>query len=147
METNDKIKNGMVVFDRPIIIERNYIYGLIYNKEVEYDVYLSGGKSLDYLTYLIAVEQFLKNGGEISDDGGTWTFPGGQYTIKLNDAVKYIFRYTIPDTVGIRRIEFEEPIVWNEDEVDKEDNALIVNYDLIERYDNNQLADEDDLPF
>ena len=151
MVDENLILDGIAIFDRPVQIDENRVYGVLYDKRYEHREREIGNECVYYLTYMLATEQFLKNGGKISDDGQYWTYPDDNHSLICDNALRRIFRHTMNDIVGFTQIEFDDPIVWNTGEVDNEDNRLITDSSLIERYkdiyNQSETNNEYDLPF
>ena len=61
--------------DRPITIDDQHIFGGLYDTERERQRQASGSGIPSYINYLVGAEQFLKNGGDINDEGDLWTMP------------------------------------------------------------------------
>ncbi len=135
MTEQKRIYTGMVVFERPIQIEDNTIYGIIYNKETEQRNRKNGNDLADYVSYMVGVECFLKNGGSISDDGYTWTYPDGMHEVLYNHSLQRLLLLLMRDIVKIEIVEFDKPIEWNDGEIDNDiQPCFIIDTALIERY-------------
>lgn len=135
MDNLNKIYNGLIVFERAIQIADRQIYGIIFDKETEIMNTEQGHTLEDYVAYMTGAEFFMKNGGTISKDGDMWYYPDGRYQIECNYPLRRLLMMLMKGLVKIRTLEFEEPIVWNEGEIDNEKNpCLITSPDLIERY-------------
>ena len=130
---------GLVIFERPIQIANNSIYGIVYNKRTEQRNTENGNNLADYVSYLVGCEKFLKNGGTISDDGKLWSYPDGVHELMCNHSLFRLLELLMRDIVKIKTIEFDQPIEWNEGEVDEDGSpCLILDRALIERYTNEQ---------
>lgn len=129
------IRNVMVVFERPIQINDNNIYGLIVNKAMEQNSIKAGNGISTYVAYLVGSEQFLKNGGAISDDAQLWTLPDGIHTIAYNSSLVRLLDVLMKDIVKYKTYEFDK-IEWNDGEIDVEGSSpcFIIKPSLIERY-------------
>lgn len=126
---------GMAIFGRPIQIENNTIYGIVYDKKVEQRNKENGNDLSDYVSYMVGCERFLKNGGTISDDGRLWSYPDGVHELLCNRSLYRLLEMLMRDIVRIKVLEFEQPIEWNEGEVDDESSpCFIIDTALIERY-------------
>ncbi|MCI6393942.1 MAG: hypothetical protein MR822_05590, partial [Bacteroidales bacterium] len=69
-EIDTSYYNGIAVPERPIIIDNIPIYGVLYNQAEEELLKMKNmGDIVEYVSYLVATEQFIKNGGTVSDDG------------------------------------------------------------------------------
>ena len=130
-----RIYNGIAVFDRPIVIDENRILGILFDTRRE-RFFCDGGTDLaHYIAYLVGVEQFLKNGGTISDENGLWTLPDGVHALLYNGALERLVTVLMLGLVGFRTYEFDRPIAWQEGEI--EDSEFIVGQTLIDRYTRN----------
>ncbi len=134
---------GLVIFDRPIQIEEKTIYGIVYDKKAEQRNAENGNDISDYVSYLVGVENFLKHGGIISNDGNIWFHPNGIHELLYNHPLQRLLEVLMRDIVKIQVIEYDQPIEWNEDEVDDDSNpCFILNPALIDRYTKTNDRDE-----
>ena len=130
---------GLVIFERPIQIANNSIYGIIYDKKTEQINTENVNYLSDFVSYLVGCERFLKNGGLISKDGKIWYYPDGVHELMCNHSLFRLLDLLMRDIVKIKTIEFDQPIEWNEGEVDEDGSpCLILDRALIERYTNEQ---------
>ena len=126
---------GMVIFDRPIQITDNTIYGIVFSKIAEQRNKENGNDISDYVSYIVGCESFLKNGGSISNDGRLWSYPDGVHELLCNQSLIRLMVMLMRDIVKIKVNEFDKPIEWNEGEVDDENSpCFIINMELIDRY-------------
>ena len=126
---------GLVIFERPIQIAEKNIYGIIYDTKAEQINTENGNDLSDFVSYLVGCERFLKNGGSISKDGKIWSYPDGVHELMCNHSLFRLLDLLMRDIVKIKTIEFEQPIEWNEGEVDEDGSpCLILDSALIERY-------------
>ena len=72
-EEKTAIKNGIAVFRRPLRIHGRIVYGIIYNKDNEY----AKKKLHMFLSYVLGMEQFLRNGGQTDKSKRVWKIPEG----------------------------------------------------------------------
>ena len=122
--------NGIAVLDRPISIDDEKIYGLLFHTDRE----PNGDNLADYIAYLVGVEQFLKNGGTISSDGDLWNLPDESASYQCRNGLKRLVAHLMRGLVGFRRLEVGTGIEYEDDEVDDKDSVLVVSPTLIERY-------------
>ena len=122
--------NGIAVLERPISIDDEKIYGLLFHtdrKQNEDDL-------SDYISYLVGVEQFLKNGGTISSDGDLWNLPDESASYQCRNGLNRLVAHLMKGVVGFQRLEVGAGIEYEECEVDDKDSVLVVSPTLIERY-------------
>lgn len=108
MEENYKKTSfdGIAIPDRPINIDSYLIYGVLYNTSED----ITGIH--DYMDYLVAVEQFEKNGGSISE----------------------ITKHLIKGKVSVQTLEYDDYIEVLDGEIDDDDPRIILSETLIDRY-------------
>lgn len=135
MEKDTYSYDGLAVLDRPITIDDQHIFGVLYNIERERQYQASGNGIPSYINYMVGAEQFLKNGGDIDGEGDLWTLPDGEHAFMLNKGMNRLLVVLMNGLVGFRRLEFGHPIEWNEGEVDTKDPGLVISQSLIDRYD------------
>lgn len=121
--------DGMVILDRVIPLYGESVYGLYINIDDEInnqkrDKQKSGIEG--YIIYLFSVSQFLKSGGEISDDHNKWTHAEYNLDISYNTGMKIFLKMMFDGMVGFKIV----PI----DPVDYEDDCIITDPSVIERY-------------
>ena len=122
--------NGIAVLDRPITIDDEKIYGLLFHTDRE----PNGDNLSGYIAYLVGVEQFLKNGGTISSDGDLWILPDESASYHCRNGLQKLVSHLMRGLVGFRRLDVGAGIEYKEGEVDIEDTGLVVSPTLIERY-------------
>ena len=126
------IYNAAAIFSRPLKMKGDgkIIYGVLYNKELEKQREGTLNDMEHYMCYLKAMEDFLHNGGDTSQDKKIWKFDG--YSIQCNTAgfqilLSKLFKvYTKYST-----IEFDQPLDYTSDEVD---DCFIIGYTFMERH-------------
>ena len=134
-ETDTSYYNGIAVPDQPIIIDDIPIYGVLYNQGEEELLKMKNmGDIVEYISYLVATEQFIKNGGTVSDDGKIWHLPDGIHSLVNNAALNRIITHLMKDMVKVKKYEFDDFIVAEEGELDNAEPRMIINKKLIDRY-------------
>ena len=79
---------GLAVPSRPIIIDNYKIYGILYDLRQEaMFMQIGEGTISEYIDLLVATEQFVKNGGTVSDDGRIWYLPDGIHSFSSAKAI------------------------------------------------------------
>ena len=126
--------DGIVVLDRPISIDNNKIYGVLFNVENELIRRENEDDILDYVYYLVGVERFMQNGGTISDDGSIWTLPEDRATFRYDAGLGRLVCHLMRGDVRLQKYDLGNRIEWNEGEVDAENTGLVISPTLIERY-------------
>ena len=126
--------DGIVVLDRPISIDNNQIYGVLFNVENELIRRENEDDLLDYVYYLVGVERFMQNGGAISDDGSIWTLPEDRATFRYDADLGRLVCHLMRGAVRLQKYDLGNRIEWNEGEVDAENTGLVISPTLIERY-------------
>ena len=126
--------DGIVVLDRPISIDNNQIYGVLFNVEQELIRRENEDDILDYVYYLVGVERFMQNGGTISDDGSVWTLPEDRATFRYDAGLGRLVCHLMRGAVRLQKYDLGNRIEWNEGEVDAENTGLVISPKLIERY-------------
>ena len=126
--------DGIVVLDRPISIDNNQIYGVLFNVEHELIRRENEDDILDYVYYLVGVERFMQNGGTISDDGSIWTLPEERATFRYDAGLGRLVCHLMRGAVRLQKYDLGNHIEWNEGEVDAENTGLVISPTLIERY-------------
>lgn len=127
--------NGIAVISRPILVDNQYIYGVLYNvKEDQGLIKQELGDIVEYIDYIVGVEQFIKNGGTISDDGRVWYLPDDVHSFLNNASLKRILTHLMKGLVDVRKYEFDDYIEVKEGETDEDNTRLVLKKDLIERY-------------
>ena len=126
--------DGIVVLDRPISIDNNQIYGVLFNVEQELIRRDNEGDILDYVDYLVGVARFKQNGGTISDDGSIWTLPEEKATYRYGAGLGRLVSHLMRGEVRLQKYDLGNRIEWNEGEVDDENTCLVISPALIDRY-------------
>ena len=126
--------DGIVVLDRPISIDNNQIYGVLFNVEQELIRRENEDDILAYVYYLVGVERFMQNGGTISDDGSVWTLPEDRATFRYDAGLGRLVCHLMRGAVRLQKYDLGNRIEWNEGEVDAENTGLVISPTLIERY-------------
>lgn len=127
----NSVLNKMVVFDRPLYVEDTTVYGILYNSDNDNHSNMS-----DYIAYLVGCEYFEKNNGVISDGGDLWYLPDGVHAVSCNGSLFRLLGSLLKGIVGFHTFETNEPIEWNDGEVDDDrgGSCFILKPELIERY-------------
>lgn len=134
-ETDTSYYNGIAVPDQPIIIDDIPIYGVLYNQGEEELLKMKNmGDIVEYISYLVATEQFIKNGGTVSDDGKIWFLPDGIHSFANNAALNRIITHLMKDMVKVKKYEFDDFIEVEEGELDNAEPRMIINKKLVDRY-------------
>lgn len=134
-ETDTSYYNGIAVPDRPIIIDDIPIYGVLYNQAEEELLKMKNmGDIVEYVSYLVATEQFIKNGGTVSDDGKNWFLPDGIHSFANNEAFNRIITHLMNGIVKVQKYEFDDFIEVEEGELDNAEPRMIINKKLVDRY-------------
>ena len=126
--------DGIVVLERPISIDNNQLYGVLFNVEQELIRRDNEGDILDYVYYLVGVARFKQNGGTISDDGSIWTLPEDRATYKYGAGLGRLVSHLMRGEVKLKKYDLGNRIEWNEGEVDDENTCLVISPALIDRY-------------
>ena len=126
--------DGIVVLDRPISIDNNQIYGVLFNVEQELIRRENEDDILAYVYYLVGVARFKRNGGTISDDGSIWTLPEERATFRYGAGFGRLVSHLMRGAVRLQKYELGNRIEWNEGEVDDENTSLVISPALIDRY-------------
>ena len=136
--TENEIKTsfkGLAVPSRPIIIDSSKIYGVLYDLKQEATLMQIGdGTISEYIDHLVATEQFVKNGGIVSDDCTVWFLPDGIHSLCSNAALDRITAHMVKGMVSVKKYEFDDFIVAAEGELDKEEPRLVISKNLVDRY-------------
>lgn len=130
-EIDTSYYNGIAVPERPIIIDNTTIYGVLYNQAEEELLKID---IVEYVSYLVATEQFIKNGGTVSEDGKIWFLPDGIHSLVNNAALNRIITHLMKGMVKVNKYEFDNFIVAEEGELDNAEPRMIINKRLVERY-------------
>ena len=134
-ETDTSYYNGIAVPERPIIIDNTPIYGVLYNKSEEELLKIKEfGDILHYIYYLLATEQFKKNGGNVSEDGTIWYLPDGIHSLVNNAALNRIITHLMKGMVKVKKYEFDDFIEAEVGELDNAEPRMVINKKLVDRY-------------
>ena len=134
-EIDTSYYNGIAVPERPIIIDNIPIYGVLYNQAEEELLKMKNmGDIVEYVSYLVATEQFIKNGGIVSDDGKIWFLPDGIHSFANNAALNRIITHLMKGIVKVKKYEFDDFIEVEEGELDNAEPRMIINKKLVDRY-------------
>ena len=126
--------DGIVVLDRPISIDNNQIYGVLFNVERELIRRENEDDILAYVYYLVGVARFMQNGGTISNDGSIWTLPEERATFRYGAGFGRLVSHLMRGAVRLQKYDLGNRIEWNEGEVDDENTSLVISPALIDRY-------------
>ena len=126
--------DGIVVLNRPISIDNNQIYGVLFNVERELIRRENEDDILAYVYYLVGVARFMQNGGTISDDGSIWTLPEEKATYKYGAGLGRLVCHLMRGEVRLQKYDLGNRIEWNDGEVDDENTCLVISPALIDRY-------------
>lgn len=130
-EIDTSYYNGIAVPERPIIIDNTPIYGVLYNQAEEELLKID---IVEYISYLVATEQFIKNGGTVSEDGKIWFLPDGIHSFANNAALNRIITHLMKGMVKVQKYEFDNFIVAEEGELDNAEPRMVINKNLVDRY-------------
>ena len=126
--------DGIVVLDRPISINDEKIYGVLFNVEQELIRRENEDDILTYVYYLVGAARFKQNGGTISDDGSIWTLPEDRATYRYGASLGRLVSHLMRGAVRLQKYDLGNRIEWNEGEVDDENTSLVISPALIDRY-------------
>ena len=126
--------DGIVVLDRPISIDDEKIYGVLFNVEHELIRRENEDDILAYVYYLVGVARFMQNGGTISDDGSIWRLPEERATYKYGAGLGRLVSHLMRGVVRLQKYDLGNRIERNDDEVDDENTSLVISPALIDRY-------------
>ena len=134
-ETSNTIYDALAVLSRPIKIDSEQIYGLLYNIEEENQLNKLTACGLEpYINFLVAIERWEKNGGCVTDNCESWNIPDWPNTIKCDTPFQRVVCHLMDGEVKIIRHEFDHPLEWDESEVDNLEPRLVISQSLIDRY-------------
>ena len=126
------VKDTLLIFERPLEIQSQFIYGLVYNREKEKINEENGNGLSIFIGYLTAADQWEKNGGRIEKNVwvGSWNdlkfCEDASLVVLVSSLMRGILKYIT--------IEKDGPLDIHEGELDKIDPYLVINPDLILRY-------------
>ena len=126
--------DGIVVLDKPISIDNNQIYGVLFNVEQELIRRENEDDIVAYVYYLVGVARFKQNGGTISDDGSVWTLPEDRATFRYDAGLGRLVCHLMRGAVRLQKYDLGNRIEWNGGEVDDENTCLVISPALIDRY-------------
>lgn len=127
--------NGLAVISRPIKIADQYIYGVLYNVQEEQKLIEKGlGDITEYVNFIVGTEQFIKNGGKISEDCKVWYLPDGVHSFTYNQALNRFLTHLMNGMVEVRKYEFDDLIEAKDGETDEDNTRLVLKKELIDRY-------------
>lgn len=149
MNTQDMGFNSVVLFERPIIINDNLIYGM-FHRDRWIDIYgMVETKLKSYINYLLAVEQITKNGGVVNNAGNNFYFyvpnPPRKIIVYFHEEMTKMCDLLLGGLLKYRIVECPKDTEFTEEEVDNEDYTLITSEELINRFKN--LPDPDVLDY
>ena len=130
-ETDTSYYNGIAVPERPIIIDNTPIYGVLYNQAEEELLKID---IVEYIDYLLATERFIKNGGNVSEDGKIWYLPDGIHSLVNNAALNRIITHLMKGMVKVQKYEFDDFIEAEVGELDNAEPRMVINKKLVDRY-------------
>lgn len=130
-ETDTSYYNGIAVPERPIIIDNTPIYGVLYNQAEEELLKID---IVEYIDYLLATEQFIKNGGNVSEDGKIWYLHDGIHSLVNNAALNRIITHLMKGMVKVQKYEFDDFIEAEVGELDNAEPRMVINKKLVDRY-------------
>ena len=110
MNTQNKTTsfNGLAVLDRPITIDNQQIYAVLYNIEEEKFLIERGkGTISDYIDFLCGTERFIQDGGTISNDNKNWNLPDEVHSFLNNPSLQRIVAHLMMGEVKVQKYEFE----------------------------------------
>ena len=126
------VKDTLLIFERPLEIQSQFIYGLAYNREKEKINEENGNGLSIFIGYLTAADQWERNGGRIEKNVwvGSWNdmkfCEDASLVVLVSSLMRGILKYIT--------IEKDGPLDIHEGELDKKDPYLVINPDLILRY-------------
>lgn len=123
--------NGIAFPERPIIIDNTPIYGVLYNQAEEELLKID---IVEYIDYLLATERFIKNGGNVSEDGKIWYLPDGIHSLVNNAALNRIITHLMKGMVKVQKYEFDDFIEAEVGELDNAEPRMVINKKLVDRY-------------
>lgn len=130
-ETDTSYYDGIAVPERPIIIDNTPIYGVLYNQAEEELLKID---IVEYIDYLLATERFIKNGGNVSEDGKIWYLPDGIHSLVNNAALNRIITHLMKGMVKVQKYEFDDFIEAEVGELDNAEPRMVINKKLVDRY-------------
>lgn len=130
----NKYFDGVVIFERPLAMKTSdgmrEVYGFLFDQEYV-DSECKYRDTLEtYATYLVGLEQFLKNGGIVSDDRRWWYHPDENYGIECKYELLMLISTIMKNILHYKIIKLDREIEYEEDEID---DVLVVSKELIGR--------------
>ena len=123
-ENKTNVRNAIVAILNPLQLNGKEVYGLVINKESSED------SIQRYLCYLLAAQDFLRNGGSVKDNKNTWVYD--QFDIKVNGSFRNLITSLYSHKIRYAVDYFDEPIVYTEEQVDE--NCFILDHNLLKTY-------------
>ena len=134
-ETPNKNFDALAVLEKPLEIEGRHVYGVLYNTEDDKRFKTCGKGMIDeYIYFCKGIEQWLKNGGHITDECMVWEMGNHNPKFTCDAALQYIVIQLMKGLVSISKYEFDHPLEWDENEVDDTVSRLVISQTLIDRY-------------
>ena len=128
------VKNGLVVFDQPIKIEGHDVYGVLYNQENERVNRERGNLLSHYIGYLYGVSRLYNAGGYIHSKTRDWKIPEYNLTGKGERKLHLFIALLMDGLLSYKTYEFDTPIQAQDNEVDEDNDEIVINRSLIDRY-------------
>ena len=132
MNNDLTVKNALIIFERPLVVQSRLIYGLAYNIEKERINTENGNDISIFIGYLTAADYWERNGGTIGKN--TWITPGKKMSFVEDISLIMLVSNLLKGAVGWETMEFSFPIEIREGELDKDDPCLVISRELIQRY-------------
>lgn len=120
--------DGAVIFEHSLKIYNENVYGFYVNIEDEKQYSLSeikGQKISSYVSYLLSVSQFLKE-GRISDDKKEWTMENEPIHITYNTEMRLFLDLLMKGLITYKIVRI--------DPIDYDGDCLITDPKVIDRY-------------
>ena len=117
-------RNAIITILNPLQLNGKAVYRLVVNKENSLECIQP------YLCYLLAAQDFLRNGGSVKDNKNTWVYD--QFDIKVNGGFRKLLTSLYAQKVRYTIDYFVEPIVYTEEQVDE--NCFILDHNLLKTY-------------
>ena len=135
MNKKTDVRDGFILFDVTVDFgDGVIIYGILFNQESEKRNEENCKSISEYVEYIAGMGQIIKYGVPLKDNSG-WSFPQRKITVNCDVySLATLIGIFFKDKVGYKTYTFDVPIVWKTDEVDEDNNDVIVNRSLIDRY-------------
>lgn len=131
-EKEPDLKDALIVFERPLVLQSRLVYGLAYNKEKE-KLYSERGSDISiYIGYLTAVDYWERSGGKVENN--KWIIPNNKYKFDESPGLVLLVSYLLRGVLRWDVYEFGAPVDIKEGEVDEDDPYLITSPSLLDRY-------------